>query len=353
MMDTKERFSAPFFIQSKKAINTLTKHQAFQCDNPPKLHYASMMSQAAPLQTGIPQRSEPLCSEVFSHTACTVYQTGSTGINEDRLFASAPLYAVVDGASSLVDTLYNGRTGAEQAAQCIYKEFSAYYQDRVRNKKHLPLSQAAHSANSLLAEHMLSYGINCKTADPKQRLRLWSASAAAVWINDSHAEWMQIGDSQIVFIKNGGSWYMPAKNADHDRQTMIHWKELSQQGITDIRTALKSDIESVRLQMNRTFGVLNGEQAMSSFLQTGAVPLNDIAHILIFTDGLTMPCAEPRQGTDYTALCDAYLRGGLSELHNTITQIQASDPACTMYPRFKCHDDTAAIALSVSSENKR
>lgn len=351
-MDTKERFFRSFFMASAPPILQTGSYQTFQYDIQPRLFYTGRMPQAEVLPiTGQSVQISSCQADAFAHTVSTVYKVGSTGINEDRLFASTPLYAVVDGASSLVNTLYDGQTGAQQAAQCVYDAFYQFHRDQGSRGKFIPLTQAATLANYRLAERMLSYGINCRTAAPEQRLRLWSASAAAVRIHESHAEWMQIGDCKVIFIDKAGNFSMPAADVQHDRQTLVRWKELSERGVKDIRSSLQQEIESVRLQMNRTFGVLNGEQAMGSFLQSGSVALENIEHILIFTDGLSLPSSEPQQGTDYSALCSAYLQKGLLSLHEDIRKKQSQDPECRLFPRFKCHDDTAAIALTRTAQH--
>ena len=43
-----------------------------------------------------------------------------------------------------------------------------------------------------------------------------------------------------------------------------------------------------------------------------------------------------------------YLDGGLSAVFRQVRQLQSDDPECRRYPRFKCHDDIAAVALTFS-----
>jgi hypothetical protein len=66
---------------------------------------------------------------------------------------------------------------------------------------------------------------------------------------------------------------------------------------------------------------------------------------------ITTPCAcgrperKPAKKKDFTPLVTQYRDQGLAGLKHRIRQIEKNDPECRRYPRFKTHDDIAAIAI--------
>jgi hypothetical protein len=93
--------------------------------------------------------------------------------------------------------------------------------------------------------------------------------------------------------------------------------------------------------------VLNGERAAENFILSGVEPLEEVAHILLFTDGLQLPTPDPEPLKRFDDLVNNYLRLGLHGLRDRIRAIEDKDPMCRQYPRFKCHDDIAAIAVTL------
>ena len=99
--------------------------------------------------------------------------------------------------------------------------------------------------------------------------------------------------------------------------------------------------------MNITYGVLNGDPRAEGFLDQGMQSLDGVTDILLFTDGLSIPRATPEKHKDYAPLVQAYLSFGLNGLKDMIRQKEKNDPLCLAFPRFKCHDDIAAIAVKI------
>ena len=92
---------------------------------------------------------------------------------------------------------------------------------------------------------------------------------------------------------------------------------------------------------------LTAKEAAEAFLNQGEEPLDRVAHVLIFTDGLSIPQPEPEPRKDFTDLVKTYLKLGLDGLKQMIRTLEEKDPHCLLCPRFKCHDDIAAIAVQL------
>lgn len=233
----------------------------------------------------------------------------------------------------------------------------------VFKKNHFPLTRPACQANDAIMAQMVSNGVDTSRKD-----NLWSTSAAVVRLKEQSLEWIQSGDAVIILIHNDGSHRVLVDREDHDHETLTMWKRLVRTHLPDAGTAyrfpqknrqgndrqqiidrmrgkLADQIRKVRSGMNITYGVLNSEKAAEAFVNQGEEPLDGVANILIFTDGLSIPRPEPEPHKDFTDLVKTYLNVGLEGLKQIIRSQEKKDPHCLICPRFKCHDDIAAIAV--------
>lgn len=283
-----------------------------------------------------------------------ILEKGTAIQNEDFLVIQDNILGVFDGATSLNSRTFGrertGGTIASRTAGAVFK------------MNHFPLNQLACQANDAIMAQMVFNGV-----DTSRKENLWSTSAAVVRLKDQSLEWVQAGDAVIILIYEDGSHRVLVDREDHDHETLTLWKELvrthlpgdgkapmaqeegrqpdQQQVIDLIRGKLGRQIRKVRSGMNITYGVLNGEKAAEAFLNQGEEPLDRVAHVLIFTDGLSIPQPEPKPHKDFTDLVRTYLNLGLEGLKQMIRSQEEKDPHCLAFPRFKCHDDIAAIAV--------
>ena len=132
----------------------------------------------------------------------------------------------------------------------------------------------------------------------------------------------------------------------HDREIMNQWKEMADNGIENIPEKLQQQIVMLRQTANIKFGVLNGETAAINFIRSGKESLENVAHILIFTDGMLIPHRNPNAEEDFSKTVELFLNGGLTKVHDYVREIENSDPECRKYPRYKKSDDLTAVAIS-------
>lgn len=269
-----------------------------------------------------------------------ILEKGTATFNEDSLVIQDNIFGVFDGATSLTaETFHQGKTGGMIASQTAGSVFS---------RNHYPLRKLAREANREIMDQMVRNGVNISRKE-----NLWSTCAAVVRIKNQTLEWVQTGDAVIILVYKDGSHKVLAAGVDHDYETLTLWKELVQEravnpelGLSVLKNALRPQIKKVRLGMNLTYGVLNGETQAERFLNQGLESLNSVRDILLFTDGLSIPKETPEKHKDYTPLVDAYRALGLNGLKHDIRCKEEQDPLCLAFPRFKCHDDIAAIAIT-------
>ena len=253
-------------------------------------------------------------------------------MNEDVLHVGEDLFGVFDGATSLDRSLlYQGLTGGRIAAETACRVFAGNGSS---------LEALALAANGSIYDTMVARGVDCS-----RREQLWSTSAAVVRIKDDAVEWVQTGDSYVVFLYRDGAYRVPVQIPDHDYETLSMWKQMARHTPVNISTALADQIRKTRMEMNRSYGVLNGEPAGGRFLHSGTEPLAPLEEILLFTDGLSIPHETPARSRRFDDLVTCYRSLGLEGLKDHIREIEATDPQCRRFPRFKCHDDIAAISI--------
>ncbi|NOX34046.1 MAG: hypothetical protein GXP56_09965 [Deltaproteobacteria bacterium] len=279
-----------------------------------------------------------------------ILENGSGDVNEDFIVLENNLFGVFDGATSLDNQTYNhGKTGGLIASATAGSVFA---------KNHYPLATLARSANRAIYKQMLNHGVNFSKKE-----NLWSTSAAVVRVKENALEWVQTGDCFIILIYRDNSHKVLVEKDDHDYETLSLWKKeaknksavavgsvkTGESGTrldkTRISEVLMEQIRKTRSGMNKNYGVLNGEKEADSFLNHGHESLNRVKEVLLFTDGLSIPRETPGKSKEFKTLIDNYLRLGLNGLKNKIREMEQTDPDCSIYPRFKCHDDIAAIAI--------
>ncbi len=261
-----------------------------------------------------------------------VHAQGSGRFNEDNLTCTDDLFGVFDGASSLVPDLYRGKTGAWWASHLVSSEFS---------KNDASLYELGKRANLKLQQGMSAEGVASF-----DHLQCWSTSAAVCRVKDHSVEWLQSGDCQILAIDNDGGCRLLTPYHNHDKETLKLLKSLLDQNDPEPQKKIRPQLKKVRKQMNRSYGVINGAAAALDFFKQGSCSLDGIQHLLLFTDGLTPPNTESSTSPDFGWVTQNYLEGGLEQVKDQIRWFETQDPDCRRHPRFKCHDDMAAIAIS-------
>ncbi len=263
----------------------------------------------------------------------TVYEKGTGEINEDFHCRNQNLLGVFDGATSLTPNRFkNNLTGGYLAARLAGQAFCGN-DDTLLN--------LAEKANRVIREAMLENGV-----DLEDRGGLWCTSAAVVRLLDDSFEWVQIGDCLVLVIYENGAFELITDNFEHDLETLRMWKDCEPDSGQTIFSVLEDQLLKTRANQNVTYGVFNGESRALSFLNFGAKSLRRVKHILLFTDGLFIPKREPEQREDFTLFAELFLQGGLHPIRDTVRQMEQSDPDCREYPRFKTHDDIAAISIT-------
>ena len=269
-----------------------------------------------------------------------ILEKGSGRVNEDRMVIGKNLFGVFDGATSL-DNAYFGNKAFDDRNFDLMKTgglIAARTAEQVFARNHFPLKQLGRSANNAILNKMKLHKVQINR--PASR---WSTSAAVVRIIENRLEWLQTGDSYILLVYDDNSHRVLVDRQDHDYETLCMLKKETDKTFSN--PTVKTQVEKIRSGMNKTYGILNGDPAAENFMHTGFVSLDRVQTVLIFTDGLSLPNETPTRKKDFTPLVEAFQQMGLAALHQHIRKMEKQDPQLCRFPRFKCHDDIAAIAI--------
>ncbi|HSW39451.1 MAG TPA: protein phosphatase 2C domain-containing protein, partial [Acidobacteriota bacterium] len=199
-----------------------------------------------------------------------------------------------------------------------------------------------------LANRRIGEMVCAENIPPAERHRFWATSLAVIRIGDRSIEYCQIGDAMIMLIDRDGAFRMVVPAIDIDRETLDRWKRSPVPETVTIHDHLADRILQVRLEMNVSYGSLNGEPEALRFLRCGQLDPAGVSDILLFTDGLFLPREDPMTVDDWQSFVDIYRQGGLQAVRDCVRGVQCDDVFCRKYPRFKQYDDIAAAAIRLN-----
>ncbi len=274
------------------------------------------------------------CPAIPRYGVESLLEKGSGELNEDVLLQGDGLFGVFDGATSLDRRRFaGGLTGGLLAAQIAARTF---------REEGGCLAHLADLANRRIRHTLLAENVAMT-----ERARFWSTSCAVIRVFADRFEYCQTGDALILLIADDGGCRLVTPQIDIDRETLQQWQNTPAPPATAIHDLLADQIHRVRLQMNISYGVLNGEPEAVNFLRHGFQDLAGVSDILLFTDGLFLPRENLLAKDDWHRLVNLYRAGGLQAVRNHVRCLQQQDPTCRKYPRFKQHDDIAAVAIQL------
>lgn len=285
-----------------------------------------------------------------SRAAIEVQAGKEAGGNEDRFTINEGdgIYGVLDGASGLTPLTQEAReslglTGGAVAASIVAHELSQSSSDTLLNR--------VMRANQKIGEAFNEFGpSDSEIADR------FCCTAGLVQVKESEIEIVCVADTPVIVIKTDGSFELPIPNVDQDAESIaVLDKLINQEGLTHEEAMqdprMQSQLLKKRREQNQTYGVLNGDPNVIEHLRSATIPNEDIAAILILSDGL-IPPAQPGKDPDWEIVVDSYKKGGIQGVKDTIRSIEDGDPGCVQFPRFKLHDDASILEVSLANQTK-
>jgi serine/threonine protein phosphatase PrpC len=263
-----------------------------------------------------------------------LHEVGIRPLNEDAVLINEKrgLFGVFDGASSLNSFVSpDGKTGAYIASHIAADTF-------LQSNKNLTESLETADLNIDRAHQELG-------VDTSDSVNRFSTTVAAIKVKNNQVELLQVGDSVIIVVYKDGHAEVPLGYHDHDIELMRKWRRLADEGKTNIRQIIAEDVILLRRSSNVGYGTLNGDGNSNKFMETSSIDISNLASIIIITDGMFIPKADPEGEDDWNYYAEIYKEGGLEKIYQTVRERERSDPELVKYPRYKLHDDASGIAV--------
>ena len=262
-------------------------------------------------------------------TVSSLTNQGCGKVNEDCFFLSERRFGVFDGMTGLVPYRDStGNTGGKIAAATACEIFNSQ-KDFLR---------CAEESNRIIQERMLS----AQTPIEKTQAR-WGTTVAVIEIQDTALEYCLLGDSFIIMSSNEDNKLLGKYN-NHDKYLLRKIQRKRAQTENPL-TQFHRQIVALRKEANRNYGVLNGDPRALSFFQRGRIDLRGLHSVLICSDGFCFPSTYPSDELPIAEIVSTYRSSGLEGTINNIRTQERTDPALSIYPRYKIHDDATAIAI--------
>jgi hypothetical protein len=163
----------------------------------------------------------------------------------------------------------------------------------------------------------------------------------------------QIADSVAIIVYEDGRAEAPLGLYDQDEESMQLWQQMTAEGmkgseiLADDR--MKTQIRSKRSESNVTYGVLNGEADAAKFVRSMTIPAEGVAKVILLSDGMFVPKTDPGATEDWQIYAQLEEQGGVKAILDHVREVEATDPDCVRYPRFKEHDDGTGAVLKLKT----
>jgi hypothetical protein len=270
--------------------------------------------------------------------------------NEDRLVASSPTFAVIDGATALSPGLMEGLTPAAYCAEWLRAWLVAEADSGVA---------ASRSARDSLVEANREFGHHLQNDWPA--FADWQGktgpAAAVILVRETATEagvavvsWAGAGDSYLVrATAETNDWEVWPKDerVDNSLTALRALTEALKKGLLP-QDALRDPeilqlLREVRVNHNVTHPIFNGDLAFAELLHHGTLNPVDHPSLVLLSDGLAWPGSGGQAG--YGVAAAEIWAKGLSAYYSSLKAEFDADPGFTLYPRFKHMDDATALVL--------
>ncbi|OUM94175.1 MAG: hypothetical protein A9Z00_00705 [Thermobacillus sp. ZCTH02-B1] len=281
----------------------------------------------------------------------TISIRGSGEWNEDALIVRERdgLFGVVDGATSLVPfRAPSGETGGVLAARITAETVMEW--PLGPDTGCAELADMLAEANRRQAARMAAAGI-----DLSRKEALWSAGALVVRVRQNAVDFAQAGDCMLVAGYRDGTYRVLTRDqlAGVDRETLRRWAEAAASGVAGrdlLWQAVLPTIAAGRRLANDGgpggYALLNGDPAFERHIECGTINRLGLRFLLLMTDGLYIPKADPAKAFDAAETARMVDRMGLEAYAEWLVQYERSDAACVRFPRVKVSDDKTAVLLA-------
>lgn len=279
-------------------------------------------------------------------------------MNEDRMIqAYNGVYAVIDGATSMIKADMDGLTPAAYVAQFVVTWLYENTRDIAPNTTAKELLIAV---NNAFRDH-----VSEKFPDIAAQGK-YGPSAAGVIVrlhSFGSYSYAQVADCYLVERRRMDYYGVdqpdmyelltPSQLQGLDDGTLKKAHEKIAKGYP-VEEILKEPTVAKKLKANRLFnnvrfGVINGERAMENHINAGTRCLSDVKSLILMSDGMEDIAADPGFCKVETA-AEQMVKYGVRTYWKQLRAVFDTDPNFTRWTRFKHMDDATGMVISFEDD---
>lgn len=284
--------------------------------------------------------------------------TQHTTMNEDGLVMAHTLFAVIDGATDHKGTRIDGKTSGAFLADYLHRNLTHIAQDA---------TYAETEAVMLLAGVNRAFGEKLRQDHPNivaEGLNFGPAAAVCLvkFHQDNSYSYAIASDCALVELGIHGEVFVApeVEKPYHIEQNRLDLAQnlMVEQNLT-IEEAFQSPeykaaYQKFRELLNQEWSVFNGDPALENLILHGRRSLDDVAALVLMTDGMFLPNNNKKYGEKQGAEMAArqMLEHGISAYANGLKTVYDEDPERQKFFRFKHMDDASALLIQFKTPLK-
>lgn len=164
-----------------------------------------------------------------------------------------------------------------------------------------------------------------------------SAAVAVVRFGEQCADYLVLADVSILFDRASGLTTVTDKRVTSTAADL--------EGQRDISSRVMERREQYRNQEGGYWVAAASPEAAGHAI-TGSVPLSELRHVALMTDGVTRLVA-PFGQDDWRSLLDLSVNHGAKAVIERVRRTERDDPDGNRWPRFKISDDAAVAVIGI------
>ncbi|MBM7097552.1 protein phosphatase 2C family protein [Bacillus sp. H-16] len=290
-----------------------------------------------------------------------VYRKGVGKENEDQyLMREDRIFAVIDGATALKPFSFSG----SMASKCVQNTL-------MKLNIEMNVLEMMKSANEQVGKSVYQYSKKyVEELKPEERSTCGCALVKLNYTNQEHSvmQYAHVGDCMVFLLYSNGQirkitydhidkldigaiksslnykkeFFSKHKNNNMNSEEIIQLNRIAREHINDLLIKNRRELNT-----HKGYGIIDGSEHTTRFIESGVIPIMDAEQILILSDGLQLPNSLDEERDNWMETAEYAFQNGLKDLESEVIRREKEDPNCTKYPRLKSADDKTGICIQL------
>ena len=283
--------------------------------------------------------------DAFTHQGYTTWRE-LNHYNEDRIVTTSNLFAVIDGATSVINVDMGGLNPSAYISNFLADYLSAVPRHDTRTALELLTD-----ANTAVREHL-----KAEWPEVYAMGKLGPSCAAAIVRLHPETNTMtvaNVADCSVAVKVKRGDWNVltPTRKGQGPLSSRLHdlIRQQIDKGMTPEEAKKTKPVQDMlkrnRMRVNVDFGSFNGEADAEKFFFSASYSLDAVESLIMISDGFENPNGKSHEEQIRLAAQKMHQLGGRGYHTYLRFDVFGEDPNFEKYPRAKHMDDASGIVL--------